>query len=283
VCIIASVGRDCGNGKSDVKTVQILLNLNHGKSVLLHELEEDGVFGNTTLTAIEVFQGSVVGMEQPDCRVDPGGKTLMRMREGIPSFCHRVLKGIFINADDSLIRRYCDVLSKKMLACGIDTPLRMAHFLAQVGHESGELRYCEEIAGGDAYEGRKDLGNSRPGDGRRFKGRGLIQLTGRANYTVYSKARGIDYTTDQGAKLVAADPETAVDVACWFWTIHKLNALADKDDVAAITRKINGGLNGFDDRKVKLTRAKFFIPLAYAILRCIYGILPSPIADSRFL
>ncbi len=260
MCITASVGLNCKNGKSDIKTVQILINMNIDKLAPMQELEEDGIFGKASLAAIEAFQRSVAGFDLPDCRVDPGGKTLNKLAEGIPSFCHRVLKGIFINADDSLISRYCDALSGKMAGNGIDTPLRMAHFLAQIGHESGELRFCEEIASGTAYEGRKDLGNTQPGDGRRFKGRGLIQLTGRANYTLYSKARGVDYTTDEGAKLVASDPETAVDVACWFWTTHNLNALADKDDVTTITRRINGGLNGLEDRKAKLARARFFIP-----------------------
>ncbi|NVN98293.1 MAG: glycoside hydrolase [Geobacteraceae bacterium] len=181
------------------------------------------------------------------------------MAKGIPPFCARVLQGIYINAGEKLVSRYWQALADKMPANGIDTPLRVAHFLAQVGHESGELRYCEEIASGDAYEGLKDLGNSQPGDGRRFKGRGLIQLTGRSNYAAYSTARGIDYTTDEGAKLVASDPETAVDVACWFWTTHNLNQLADKDDVTTITKRINGGLNGFDDRIGKLLRARFFV------------------------
>ncbi len=260
MCITSSVGSNCKNNKTDVKTVQILINMNIGRLAPLIELDEDGAFGNATLTAIETFQRTVVGYAKPDSRVDHGGKTLAKLADGIPAYCHRVLKGIFINADDSLITRYCDALSEKMTAYAIDTPLRMAHFLAQVGHESGELRYCEEIASGDAYEGRKDLGNTQPGDGRRFKGRGLIQLTGRANYAAYGKTRGTDFTSDQGARLLADDPATAVDVACWFWTTHKLNELADKDDITTITRRINGGLNGFEDRKAKLARAKFFIP-----------------------
>jgi putative chitinase len=104
-----------------------------------------------------------------------------------------------------------------MLESGISTPLRMAHFLAQLAHESGELRYAEEIASGDAYEGRADLGNSEPGDGRRFKGRGLIQLTGRFNYEAYGKTRGKDYTVSNKTDLLANDPFIAVDVSCWYW------------------------------------------------------------------
>jgi putative chitinase len=146
-----------------------------------------------------------------------------------------------------------------MAASGIDRPLRQAHFLGQVAHESGELRYSEEIARGSDYEGRVDLGNTQPGDGVRFKGRGLIQLTGRANYTKYGRARKKDFTTGDTPKLLASDPFLAVDVAFWFWMQHGLNALADKDDVVAVTRVINGGLRGLADRTQKLDRAKCFL------------------------
>jgi len=157
------------------------------------------------------------------------------------------------------IVKYNDALNVKMLENDINSPLRMAHFLAQIAHESAELRYSEEIASGEAYEGRADLGNTQPGDGKRFKGRGLIQLTGRSNYKRYGKARGRDFTTDETARLLATDPDLAVDVSCWFWVKHDLNALADADDVMAITKKINGGYNGLPDRKAKLARAKFFL------------------------
>ena len=113
------------------------------------------------------------------------------------------------------------------------------------------------MASGEAYEGK--LGNNQPGDGPRFKGRGLIQLTGRDNYNAYGKAKGIDYTTQAAAKLLATNPVVAVDVACWFWTLLSLNALADKDDVTEITKKINGGFNGLEKRKAFLARAKFFL------------------------
>lgn len=116
-----------------------------------------------------------------------------------------------------------------------------------------------EIASGDAYEGRADLGNTQPGDGPRFKGRGLIQLTGRANYKAYGDAIGIDLLDADGCRRVATDPNLAVDVACWFWETRGLNALADQDDVRAITRRINGGLNGLADRERQLARGKFFL------------------------
>ncbi len=137
--------------------------------------------------------------------------------------------------------------------------MRRAYFLAQVGHESGELRYTEEIASGDAYEGRRDLGNTEAGDGRRFKGRGLIQLTGRANYRGFGEAIGVDLLSNDNAQRVATDPGLAVEVACWFWQARGLNALADEDDAHAVTRRINGGLNGLADRLRQLDRARFFL------------------------
>lgn len=150
--------------------------------------------------------------------------------------------------------KYVAILNKAMARYGINTPLRQAHFLAQVLHESGRLRYCEEIASGAAYEGRKDLGNTQKGDGRRFKGRGLIQLTGRSNYTAYKAYIGLDVVSYPN--LVAKLP-LSVDVAGWFWTVVKdLNPLADADDVRTITKRINGGLNGYEDRKKLLALAK---------------------------
>lgn len=133
------------------------------------------------------------------------------------------------------------------------TPLRLAHFMAQIAHESGGFRYMEEIASGIAYEGRADLGNSQPGDGRRYKGRGPIQLTGRANYRGYGRKLGIDF---EAHPEIVALPSVGLIVACQYWADKGLNALADADDVTAITRKINGGLNGLADRKAQLFKAK---------------------------
>ena len=145
------------------------------------------------------------------------------------------------------------------VAVSIDGPLRAAHFLAQVGHECGDLRWPQELADGSAYEGRQDLGNTEPGDGPRFKGRGLIQLTGRANYVFYGAARGEDFVDGDNPERIAADPELAVDVAGWFWQRHDLNAPADADDVEAVTWRIDGGTNGLDDRRTRLVRAKWFL------------------------
>lgn len=131
--------------------------------------------------------------------------------------------------------------------------LRLAHFMAQLIHESCGFRYMEEISSGQAYEGRKDLGNVQAGDGKRFKGRGPIQLTGRANYRSYGRRLGIDF---ESHPEVVALPSVGLMVACSYWSTHGLNALADADDLRAITRKINGGFNGLTERATALGRMK---------------------------
>lgn len=135
----------------------------------------------------------------------------------------------------------------------IKTQLRFCHFLAQLAHESGNFRYMEEIASGAAYEGRKDLGNVEKGDGIRFKGRGPIQLTGRINYRKYGQELGIDF--ENNPEIVAL-PSIGFLVACKYWNDNNLNTFADYDDVITITRRINGGTNGLEDRKKKLSLIK---------------------------
>lgn len=148
---------------------------------------------------------------------------------------------------------YAKALTDAMAVFYIDTPLRQAHFLAQIGHESGQLRYVKELASGAAYEGRKDLGNSQVGDGIKFKGRGLIQLTGRHNYTALMMALDID--SIEHPELVEL-PDNAARSAAWFWWNNNLNVLADRDDLVNVTKRINGGTNGIDDRSMLLKRAK---------------------------
>ncbi len=132
-------------------------------------------------------------------------------------------------------------------------PLRLAHFMAQLIHESGSFRYMEEIASGQAYEGRADLGNTQPGDGKRYKGRGPIQITGRANYRRYGRKIGIDI---ERHPEIAAVPSIGLQLALEYWDSKDLNALAEADDVVGITKKINGGINGLDDRKAHLAKVK---------------------------
>jgi putative chitinase len=136
----------------------------------------------------------------------------------------------------------------------INTALRWSHFLAQIAHESAELRYSEEIASGKAYDTGKlavRLGNTpqADGDGQKYKGRGLIQITGRANYEAYKKYCGFDVVTKP---QLLAQPVGAIRSAMWFWKTNGCNQLADNGDVEALTRRINGGLNGLAQRKFYL-------------------------------
>lgn len=138
----------------------------------------------------------------------------------------------------------------------LDTGLRLAHFMGQCAHESGGFRYMEEIASGAAYEGRADLGNTQPGDGKRYKGRGPIQLTGRANYRRVGRLIGIDL---EAHPEIVSHPSVGLLVGCVFWSEAGLNALADTDDLNRITRRINGGTNGLQDRVTKTAAAKGLI------------------------
>lgn len=144
----------------------------------------------------------------------------------------------------------------------INTPLRIAHFLSQIEHESGGFKYLTELGGRsyfNKYENRKDLGNNQPGDGYKFRGRGYIQVTGRGNYAELSKDTGIDFISNPD---LLSQEVNAIVGAVWFWNKRGLNSLADftglkkniktqqmEDAVVLITRKINGGLNGLDDRR----------------------------------
>ncbi|NGM36291.1 peptidoglycan-binding protein [Methylobacterium sp. DB0501] len=155
------------------------------------------------------------------------------------------------------------VLATTLAQSQIDTPLRIAHFLAQAAHESDSFCTTQEYASGTAYNGRADLGNTTPGDGPRYKGRGLFQLTGRANYRSFGALLHLDLEDDP---TLAAEPVVSLRIACAFWTTRtyrassgkrlSLNQLADADDITAITKVINGGQNGLDDRIFYLKRAK---------------------------
>lgn len=163
------------------------------------------------------------------------------------------LKKIMPRLTDEKATLYYPHLIKAMGEREIVTPLRMSAFLAQLAHESVDLRYMEEIASGEAYEGRKDLGNTEPGDGKRFKGRGPIQLTGRRNYQKYGVMLNIDLLNfPEQATL----PDVGFRIAALYWTLNKLNALADVDNIKAITLRINGGYNGLEDRTARYERAK---------------------------
>jgi predicted chitinase len=143
---------------------------------------------------------------------------------------------------------------------GITSKLERAHFLAQCAHESGNYVYKSELASGKAYEGRKDLGNTNPGDGPKYKGRGFIQVTGRANYEAYSK-----YLVSKGLDNILNNPDLvatkySADAACYWWKFLSRNItnLALKGSsssvVELVTRRVNGGTNGLPDRQQKFDK-----------------------------
>lgn len=158
---------------------------------------------------------------------------------------------------------WLDPLSAAMDVFAISAPLRMPAFLAQIGHESGHLMYVREIWGPIPaqlrYEGRKDLGNLRPGDGRKFMGRGLIQTTGRANYVATRDGLREFMPSvpdfEQSPELLEL-PRWAAYSAGWFWAAHGLNELADASAFMTITRRINGGTNGYEERLTLWQAAK---------------------------
>jgi putative chitinase len=162
-----------------------------------------------------------------------------------------ILHQVFPVAGQRVIE-FAPLLATTCEEFGIDTPLRVAYFLGQVGQESGELYYTQELASGQAYEGRKDLGNIVPGDGVRFKGRGLIQVTGRYNYSLAATALGLPLL-DHPELLSQSGP--ACRVTGWFWQTKQLNHYADIQDINTLTRRINGGFNGLPNRILYTQRA----------------------------
>ena len=144
---------------------------------------------------------------------------------------------------------YRRALWAAMAKHGITSKNEVAAFLSQIGVESGNLKWTEELASGAAYEGRRDLGNTQPGDGVRFKGRGLIQLTGRANYTAFAKAMNRPDIL-QNPSIVSKDPMLAVESAIYYWNSRKgLRQAAQAGDIDRVSRLVNGGTNGLNDRR----------------------------------
>lgn len=143
----------------------------------------------------------------------------------------------------------------------IDTPIRMAHFLAQVAHESNELRNVKELGNKNYFDKydhgklKQMLGNVKVGDGYKYRGRGLIQITGRANYKSYQDS-GFCKGDIMEAPQLLEQPLGALKSAMWWWWKHGLNDLADSDSFLAITKVINGGTNGLESRRKFLKRAK---------------------------
>lgn len=153
---------------------------------------------------------------------------------------------------------YAPIISNFSDEFGITNKMRMAHFLAQVLHESGRFCYVKELASGAAYDtGRKAiaLGNTpqADGDGQLYKGRGLIQITGKNNYRACGEFFKQDFLRHPE---LLEKPEWAFKSAGWFWLKHGLNSLADRDELTKITKRINGGTNGLSQRLAYLGKAK---------------------------
>jgi putative chitinase len=185
------------------------------------------------------------------------------------------LKSIMPHLSDSRNGEFRPFLTTAMTEFAIEAPARAAAFLAQLAHESGQFRFMEEIWGPTDAQSRYEpvtklsqaLGNTDVGDGKRFKGRGPIQLTGRANYQRFGDLLGVDLLGDPTR---AANPNVAFRIAGLFWSKNGLNELADLATAEAftqITKRINGGTNGLADRQA-----------FYAVARKVLGVADAPVS-----
>ena len=169
--------------------------------------------------------------------------TTQQLLQILPNASH--VAGVFVPVLNTAMGRYQIVGAK-----------RVAAFIAQIGHESGQLKYVKEIWGPTVaqtkYEGRKDLGNTVAGDGSKYRGRGLIQITGRANYMTCGEGLGLDLIKQPE---LLEKPQHACMSAAWFWATKGLNTLADAGQFDKITQRINGGQNGASDRQALYARA----------------------------
>ncbi len=175
-----------------------------------------------------------------------------------------VLKKVCPYADLAKLEALIPYLNQYMNFYQINSPQRVWHFIAQAAHETMSFNTLKELASGSEYEGRKDLGNTEHGDGVKYKGRGIFQTTGRFNYEKTSLNLFKDKRLIDKPELLE-QPEWAVLSACFFWDSRKLNCLADQNNIRNITFKINGGLNGFNERKLFYNFCKEFIGSEYFI------------------
>lgn len=166
----------------------------------------------------------------------------------------KIIRKIAPEGKLNIIDGLADSMPQVIKIANLNTPARISQFLAQVAHESDGFRTATEYASGKEYNGRVDLGNRKgTNDGVTYKGRGLIQLTGRFNYQKMSEKLGVDLIKNPA--LAAQFPYAAL-TAAYYWRDHNLNALADIGDIDGITRRINGGYNGLSQRKMYLRKAQ---------------------------
>lgn len=220
----------------------------------------DGYFGPKTKAAVIAFQRD--HWLVPDGIVGPKTRAALDMAsrpiDGAPAVTMDRLKKLAPHGRKDIFEAIVDRMASTGVEFEITThPLRLCHFLAQGAQESDGFRTTREYWGPTyaqrRYEGRVDLGNTHEGDGKRFMGRGIFMLTGRSNYSLWGTRLGFDLIGDPE---LAAVPSVSTLIACHYWRDRGCNALADADDLKAATRKINGGLNGIDDRAAYLANAK---------------------------
>lgn len=241
-------------------------------------LSADGVVGESTWKALLGEQ------DKNDALVSNIPSAAKKELTGNELISRAQLEAILTNSKN--LETYFQPLNEALKKYAINTPLRIVHFLAQVAHESGSFLFVEENLNYSAkalravfgkyfpdeataeaysrkpekianrvYADRMGNGNEASGDGWRFRGRGLVQLTGRDNYTSFQKSAGTNLT-DGEAPTKVAEPEFAVRAAAWFWDMRSLNKYADVDDLVTITKRVNGGTHGLEDRKKYLERGK---------------------------
>jgi len=257
------LGRNYESTGDRVRTLQQRLNQEPYISIAV-----DGVFGPATEAAVREYQ------RRNGLAVDgvAGPATLARLGLDLAPAAPAPADGTAVELLAHLmgnalpLERYRQLLpavSLALRACGCTNTRRIAMWVAQIGHESGGLKWMEELSDGRQYEGRADLGNTQPGDGPRYKGRGPIQITGRHNYTQLSSwahAQGLvptpTFFVDQPEQL--ASDQYGFTGVIWYWTVARpqINSLADAEDLQGVTRAINGGLNGLEDRQQRWSRAR---------------------------
>jgi putative chitinase len=216
----------------------------------------DGIYGIHTKEAFVEFK-KLTNQGNPDQIGSGSAKLLLELKE-LPGGKHLISASV---AQGIYGRELSESQLKDLNQClnefQINTPPRMRHFLSQTAHESGGLKWLKEIADGSAYNGRKDLGNLQPGDGPKYKGAGVIQLTGRNNYQAFSTfikdprvMEGVDYVSNT----------YPFSSAGFWWHRNNMNALCDKGaTVEQVTRRVNGGINGLQDRINYYNKACKFI------------------------
>mgnify|MGYP000597829266 CR=1 FL=1 len=205
---------------------------------------------------IEVPVGKSYGAESINPDVDGHSKVTLSAGSGTFFIFNQHWDGLSTEIVSRVTAEYIfdkqisnELLSDLNACCDlfkINTPPRLRHFLSQIAHESGGLQWLQELASGDDYEWRDDLGNNKPGDGRRYKGGGAIQLTGRANYQAFADFMSDPKVMDGSSYVAQKFPFSS---AGFWWTNNDMNTLCDRGaTVEKVTRRVNGGINGLDDR-----------------------------------